>query len=138
MIKNALDIGKAVARLNALVEMDPDGMKSVCEARTPVNPEMAEHKDLPVLVAKQGEQTFYLMGPLGLVNYLFGMDQDAGMGAIAGIFEVACGKCGLLGNEGQVVGDVCGACGGEIELGDLIEFTITPQGREAIARDEQV
>jgi len=137
MIKKVLKISTAVARLNALVEMDPDGMKAVCEARTLVSANMAGHKDLPVLEAKHEGETIHLMGPLGLINYLFGMDHDAGMGPIAGIFEIACSRCGLLGGEGETVGDNCGACGGELELGDLVEFVVTPEGREAIARENQ-
>ena len=149
MIKSMVKLSDVIDRLNALVKLDPDGTKALVEARVDVGPAIGGHDELPVLVWKHEGDTFYLVGPLGLVNYLFGLDDETQMGPVAACYQVVCSDCGLTCSEAsrktgeepvttdQVVGGTCGACGGEMELGDLLGFIVTEQGRAAWAKKKE-
>lgn len=144
MIKSMVKLSEVVDRLNALVKLDAGGMKILCEARVDVGPVIGTPDVLPVLVGEHDGDTVYLVGPIGLVNYLFGLDDETNMGPVAASYKVVCAECGLTCSEAsqktgkepvmvdRVVGGTCGVCGGEMDLGDLLEFIVTEQGRDAL------
>ena len=81
---SALGVDDAIDRLNKMLEADPVAISALVETRVPCNQEMADHPT--VQVTDEGLQGGYKLGILGVLNGLFGVDQD-GWGPIAAQYE---------------------------------------------------
>jgi len=131
MIKANVSVHDVIELLNDLVERDRDGMGVLVNTRIAVEPPVAHHPTVQVLFHKADDgRTLYLLGTLGLLNGLFGVQDKTGVGAIAAIYEVTCQECGLQANTGQRVGEECKGCGGPLVPGQLVEFALTDAAQE--------
>jgi len=126
MIKQTTTVQEVVELLNDLTKRDREGMETLVNTRVSVEAPIADHSTVQVMVHKADDgRTLYLIGALGLLNGLFGVDESTGMGAIAAVFGVQCPKCGSDDNDGRVVGDNCSDCGEALVLGKLQGFALT-------------
>jgi hypothetical protein len=138
MIREQITIEEAIGFLNQMVLIDPDATRALVETRVPCNQAMADHPTLQVQVAPDES---FLVGVLGLLNGIFGVD-DEGWGPIAACYEVVCPIHGKVEGNG-IVGDTCQVdvsqpaeglglgglhphlCGEPLELGKLTHFKET-------------
>lgn len=127
MIQESVTIAQVVELLNNAVATDPQGMKSLVEKRVRCNKELGDHPTIQVslrerpALARGGSPTkVYEVGFLGMLNGIFGIDDD-GWGAIVARFTVDC-PSGHEWPEKLQVGDECPTCGEVLVLGRLLEF----------------
>jgi hypothetical protein len=84
-IKNAVTIDEVISILNRALKSDPKAMCDVFLHRVACNDALADDPTIQV-----GEYEGFpgtSIGPLGLINGFFGMDEETGFGAIAAIFN---------------------------------------------------
>lgn len=86
MIKESVSLTEAIQFLNDLLALDKDAITNLIHSRVSCNEELANHPTVQVgaydmLLGKQtpGE---YHVGILGILNGLFGIDDETGMGPI--------------------------------------------------------
>jgi hypothetical protein len=78
-IKSSITIEEAVDFLNELRVTDAAAIQSLFSMRTSCNEKMADHPT--VQVGTIGTSTYYIVGLIGIINGLFGVDDD-GIGRI--------------------------------------------------------
>jgi hypothetical protein len=76
-------VENVVNLLNELIELDPDAVTALVNARVPCNARVASHPTVQVGVVDDGG---YRVGPLGLLNGLFKTTKH-GWGQITLVFE---------------------------------------------------
>ena len=81
-IQDPISIAIAIERLNSMLEVDPEAMARLIEMRIPCT-ELADH---PTAQVYEAEDSTCYVGHLGLLNGIFGID-DNGWGPIAAIYE---------------------------------------------------
>lgn len=81
-IRDPLSIDIAIERLNSMLEVDPDAVARLIETRIPCD-ELADH---PTAQVHEAEDGLCYVGHLGLLNGIFGIDDD-GWGPICALFE---------------------------------------------------
>lgn len=81
-LRETISIDDAIDFLNELLEIDRVAVHALVSTRMPCNEEMARHPTVQVAVQNGG---FYV-GPLGVLNGLFGSDEDF-WGPIQMVFE---------------------------------------------------
>jgi hypothetical protein len=131
MIKTSVAIDEVIDLLNELVELDPGFMRQLVELRVECNDRVANHPTVQVAQAatekviahgQTSKRTFHCAGILGIINGLFGTDED-GWGTIGATFDVDCPSACLWENDPElVVGDPCPTCGKQLVLGRLRGF----------------
>lgn len=84
-IKKSVSVDDAIYLLNELLEFDPNAIGAMVANRVPCNEYLAEHYSVQVQQLNGG----YNIGLLGIINGLFGIDND-GWGAITCEFD--CGN----------------------------------------------
>jgi len=82
-IKESIKIDEVVAFLNGMLMCDEVATNALFSMRIPCNQEMAEHKT--VQVGSLGK-TFPIVGMIGILNGLFGIDKD-GWGKISADYD---------------------------------------------------
>ncbi len=122
-MSDAVTIEEAIARLNRLLDLDRDAMRTFFLLRIPVNREFAG--ETPTLLTG-GAIT---ISAIGIVNAIFG---SSGLGPIAAHFKIVCSNgCALPAGERYVLGVPCPICiaagldgvmPGTLTLGDLLFF----------------
>ncbi len=75
-------VDEAVVQLNTMLEADPRAMQALIQLRIPCNQALADHPTAQVGNDPEG----YTVGPLGIINGLFGVDKDQ-WGHIAAVYE---------------------------------------------------
>ena len=83
MFKESVTIQDAVDLLNEMLKADSHATASFIALQTPCNNELAEH---PTIQANGYGPTAPSIGPLGVINGLFGVDEK-GYGAIAAVYD---------------------------------------------------
>lgn len=78
-IKSKVSIDETVDFLNELLKTDPLAIHSLFSMRTSCNEELADHPT--VQVGTIGTSTYHIVGLIGIINGLFGVDDD-GVGHI--------------------------------------------------------
>jgi hypothetical protein len=81
-IKESVSVAEAIAFLNSLLELDRPAVASLIANRVPCNQALADHETVQVRAQHGG----YHVGLLGILNGLFGCDDD-GIGPIAAVFD---------------------------------------------------
>lgn len=82
MIKQSVTIDETVAFLNELLALDHQAITALIKNHVTCNEQLAAHQTVQVLLG-DGE---YFVEALGILNGLFGIDED-GWGAIIGVLE---------------------------------------------------
>ncbi len=78
MLKETISIDQTIEVLNEIIRLDPEAISKLVSVRVKCNTEIANHPT--VQVAKIDND--FTVGLLGVINGLFGIDND-GWGAIA-------------------------------------------------------
>lgn len=78
----SLTADDAIQFLNELLRMDRAAIAALVINRVPCNEALANHKSVQVATLNDG----YLVGMLGILNGLFGVD-EAGFGPIAAVYD---------------------------------------------------
>lgn len=126
-IKESVTVGDVVEVLNRATKEDAGAIRALIENRVPCNKNLS---DDPTIQVSDNS-----VGLLGIINGIFGIN-DEGWGTIAAEFAVVCEKCGSVGPDGSVIGEICACsiskhlgqiddpciCGGKLVLGDLLGF----------------
>jgi len=134
MIKESVTPQDVVDLLNNLIRLDPEAVRALMDCRVPCNDEFADHPTVQCGLAEHvrkrtpdhnlPDDANYTVGPLGLLNGLFGIDPK-GWGYIAAVYQNVCDECVADSADGQKYGDTCKKCGqGKIILGHIEEFRI--------------
>lgn len=84
MIKEKVTLDEAVEFFNSLLEIDKEAISKVFTSRVNCNKKMAEHITVQVF---SFEDDIYYVGPLGILNGLFGIDEEGFGGIIAIIYD---------------------------------------------------
>jgi uncharacterized protein with von Willebrand factor type A (vWA) domain len=79
MIKTQVTVDEVIEVLNEALRLDPQAMNELIAARIPCNEKLADHPTIQVGMRNGGVTT---IGPLGLLNGLFGV-QENGYGPIS-------------------------------------------------------
>lgn len=82
MIKQSVTPQEVVDFLNELIEVDRIAIAALVDNRVPCNQSMADHPTVPVYARHEG----YLIGMLGILNGMFGTDDD-GWGIISSVSD---------------------------------------------------
>jgi len=82
MIRDIVSITKVIDYLNELLELDRPAVAALIANRIPCNREMADHPSVQVSSQHGG----YHVGMLGILNGIFGIDEE-GFGGIVAVFE---------------------------------------------------
>lgn len=122
MIKDKLTLDEVIDFLNGLIKIDSDAIGGLILNKIYCNKELADHPTVQVLAIKDEQDNIicYKVGMLGILNGLFGIDED-GWGAIAANFEVICPNHHEV-PRGKTIEDKCSICDEQLELGNLLEF----------------
>lgn len=80
-MKTQVTLQEVVNLLRALNRRDPEAVHALIETRVPCNQLLADHPTVQVMEQFAEGQPQYVVGLLGVLNGLFGMDEN-GMGAI--------------------------------------------------------
>jgi hypothetical protein len=141
MIKTSITIDEAVAVLNEAVKADPVAITKLCLRRVDCNTALNDHPtiqtgeksiktdgifaDILALFGPGFELAKYEVGMLGIINGLFGVDEE-GCGAVAAVFDIFCPSgCDLKNMPDAKYGHKCpGCCGSKIQLGDILRFEV--------------
>lgn len=81
-MRRTINIEQVIKFLNSALETDPAAVTDLVEARVGCSQKLADHPTIQVEAALGG----YWVGPLGVLNGLFGVDAD-GWGPIAADFD---------------------------------------------------
>ena len=86
MTKNSVTIQETIDFLNSALEVDRTAISRLFETRQPCNEQLANH---PTIQISQGDYplTGLLVGPLGFLNGLFGVDEK-GLGPITMVVKI--------------------------------------------------
>ena len=82
MIRKSISLDFVVDYLNDLIKIDRPAIAALIANRVPCNMELAEHESVQCGVQNGG----YHVGMLGVINGIFGVDED-GWGAIIFVFD---------------------------------------------------
>lgn len=82
MIKDLITLDEVIEFLNELIKIDQRAMHKLIKFRTPCNQELADHESIQVTMDLFG----FEVGLLGILNGLFGVDEDK-YGAITAVFD---------------------------------------------------
>ena len=85
MIKETVAIEEAIALLNSALEADRDAMSALIATRVRCNMALAEHPTIQT-GADPGRDGEFRVGLLGIINGLFGIEDDTQYGAIAAVY----------------------------------------------------
>lgn len=118
-IKKSVTPAQVVELLNEALALDPEAICKFIGLRVRINKTLDEH---PTIQTGKLEDDIYTLGPLGLLNGLFGIASD-GCGCIAAIYEVGCRK-GHTQDKFIPAGEPCPKCGNKLMLGKIIEFRV--------------
>jgi len=118
MIQESITADEVVAFLNEALKTDPDAMNRLFEKKALCNKAMVDHPTIQVDCEEPGFPKF---GVLGLLNGLFGVDDD-GWGAIAAVYAVVCPVGEHPVGKGRTIRDKCSSCGVLLALGELEGF----------------
>jgi hypothetical protein len=72
--------------LNELIEIDPEAVHRLVEARVPCNRHLMGHPTVQVLRVVDNPETSSVVGFLGIINGFIGADTD-GWGFLCGIYD---------------------------------------------------
>lgn len=129
MIQETVTLDHVLEVLNDALEIDPEAMNDLVEARVPCSEALAEHPTIQVHTVrmtvfsnnKSEETKTHTVGLIGILNGLFGADNDQ-WGTIAGEFDIECpGGCALPEGHRTQPGP-CLVCGATTEMGKLTKF----------------
>ena len=111
-----------VARLNEVLNTDPDAVEALLESRVICSQALADH---PTVQVRQEDSSVeaYTLGFLGLLNGLVGVKDNA-WGYIAANYELVCPMCGPDTPKNATIRDRCRECGAKFQFGRLIEFIV--------------
>lgn len=82
MISESITLDHTIEFFNSLIQLDHVALRFLVECRVPCNEALAVHPTVQVVGAE--EQAY--VGVLGVLNGLFGVDDD-GWGGITAVFE---------------------------------------------------
>lgn len=82
MWRSSVTIDETIALLNELAQIDQDAMYALIEQRVPCTDRLAYHETVQV----KRQNGAHYVGMLGILNGLFGVDDD-GRGPITAYFE---------------------------------------------------
>jgi hypothetical protein len=141
MIRESITIEDALVVLNRAFQADPMAMDALSSARVPCNSMLADDPEIQVasrMTNTDGGRpvTQYAVGFLGIINGLFGIDEETHYGAIAMDYEVKCPRNCLIEDDTLAVGDECPKCKSELVLGDLLGFFRVDHGDVKKRQDE--
>lgn len=74
---NAEAVDHAIRVLNEALEADPLAVRRMMECSVIVNRTLAEHPTIQVGLTVPESEEYFSMRPLGLINGLFGADEDS-------------------------------------------------------------
>lgn len=117
MISETISVDHVIEVLNRATESDKSAILALVNTRVFCNRKLADDPTIQVRDTLDGT---YLVGVLGILNGLFGVDKS-GYGAIAIEYEVVCPE-GHVVENGKVVGHQCTECGRSLELGSFLGF----------------
>jgi len=124
MIHKSITVEDALEVLNRAAKTDPEAMESLRNAQVYCNEALAD--DPTIQVNSYSEKGKTKVGFLGIINGLFGIDDESGMGAICMAYNVDCPKCGPTGEDVDVqLGDPCPKCGDILITGKFLDFRRT-------------
>ena len=83
MLKEKVTPQETVDYLNELLEADPDGINAFFSTRIACTEKMAKH---PTVQVGTLNPDYYVFGALGILNGLFGIDED-GWGCIVAMLD---------------------------------------------------
>ena len=92
MLKQTVTIDEVVEYLNSVQEADPLAMRALLCQFVPCNETLADH---PTTQVRSGWPEGYTVGLLGIINGIFGVDDD-GWGAIASCIDTEKGLVGFV------------------------------------------
>lgn len=116
-------LDQAVEVLNRALETDHETVYELFQHRVLCTEDLAN--DPTIVVGSDAETGKPDLGPLGLINGIFGIREDgSNMGYIAAVYTVICPNNMDIEADGKV-GDVCPDCGEQLILGELIRFKRT-------------
>lgn len=84
MIKEQISVQDALSYLNSLLKADQDTLEKLINNRELCNSELANHPFCQVVQGSKEDE--YLVGLLGVLNGLFGVD-ERGWGAICAVYD---------------------------------------------------
>lgn len=79
-------VKQAIAVLNEALTADRAAVEAVMLYRVTCNAELAQHATVQVGDESEGDGTLFSLGPMGLINGIFGVD-EAGWGHIAAVLD---------------------------------------------------
>lgn len=125
-IKETITIDDVIEVLNRAVKKDPDGMARLMNTRVECNSVIANDETIQVRsIPKRGsvhatmdEMEFvevdggvtYLVGPMGLINGLFGIDDRTRFGAIVSEWDIGCATCNPSKEAIEKSNGICPVC----------------------------
>jgi hypothetical protein len=87
MIHETITLDDAISYLNDLAKRDPEAITRLILMRYPCNRDLAQHP-----TCQAGTKYYYTIGLLGVINGLFGINDETGWGGILAV----------LGDDGSV------------------------------------
>jgi len=134
MIKESITVDDVLEVLNRMNEADPEAVKQLfIFGRVPCNEALANDPTIQVKEFKGTQGEKWSVGVTGLLNGLFGIDED-GWGPIAANVALECSEgCELPDEQQFQLGAECPVCvaegkekPGTIDFGHIEKFTRTP------------
>jgi len=124
-MSETIDAFDAIHLLNEAVAADPEAVTQLVETRVPTNESMAEHPTIQVGATDSPKH--YMVGLLGLINGLFGVN-SRGSGYIAAVKSVYCDNgC----EDPDFEWPTCGECGEDsMQIGQIEEFVLLEEDEE--------
>ena len=134
--RDTISVQEVVDTLNQLLVADKPTIQSLFDHRVGCNETIANHPSVIVGLAKNwrknrpdipiAEDARYVLGPLGILNGLFGMNEER-TGPIGGIYQDVCDTCHEeldRPDENKIrIGDRCPRCNeGTVVVGPLVGF----------------
>lgn len=121
MIRESISIDDALEVLNRMLTIDPDAMRALVNYKVRCNDALVDDPEIQVSL---GDACFYRVGCLGLINGLFGSNDD-GCGSIGAVFDL---ECCMDANHDSASSDIfseCPECGSNLKIGTLLRFERT-------------
>ena len=85
-VSEGVDLDSVIVFLNQLIQIDSQAVGNLVENRVLCNEKMADHPTVQVGVVKTDTGERFEVGILGVINGLFGIDED-GHGGITAIVD---------------------------------------------------
>ena len=139
--KKNIAVDEAIEVLNRALDEDPATITKLMDYKVFCNEELANDPTIQIVSGEDAAQEkVTVVGPLGLINGLFGVREN-GWGWIAAVYEVTCSHAGVRPSdtkshrqlneeemEDKKVGDPCPWCKKPLITGKLLRFERTDSG----------